>query len=58
MPKTTYNRDLLDRTLKFSEKILKLANKLPKNLVNQPLIKQLVKAGTSIGANYREACEA
>jgi four helix bundle protein len=58
MAKLVDNKDLLDRTLKFSKEILKLARKLPKNIVNQPLIKQLVKAGTSVGANYREACEA
>ena len=49
---------LLKRTLKFAENILELAQKLPKNITNKPSITQLVKAGTSIGANYREACEA
>lgn len=52
------NKKLLDRTLKFAEDILKLAQKLPKNIINKPLISQLIKAGTSVGANYREACEA
>ena len=52
------NKNLLDRTLKFAEDILALAQKLPKNIVNNPLILQIIKAGTSIGANYREACEA
>jgi four helix bundle protein len=52
------NRNLLERTLKFSEDIIELVNKLPKNVVNNSLAKQLVDAGTSIGANYREACEA
>ena len=52
------NKNLLDRTLKFAEDILALAQKLPKNIVNNPLILQIIKAGTSIGANYREACDA
>lgn len=52
------NKILLERTLRFAEEILELANRLPKTIVNQNLIRQLIKAGTSIGANYREACEA
>ena len=52
------NQKLLDRTLKFAEDILALAQKLPKNIINNPLIVQLIKASTSVGANYREACEA
>ncbi len=47
--------DLEDRTAKFGEEIIKFCNKLPKNAVTIPLINQLVKCGTSIGANYCEA---
>ena len=47
--------DLEKRTLEFGKRIIKLCQALPKNIVNNELIKQLVKAGTSIGANYREA---
>jgi len=52
------NQKLLERTFKFSEAILSLAQKLQKSIINRPLITQLIKAGTSVGANYREACEA
>jgi four helix bundle protein len=52
------NKNLEDRTLAFSENILNLADRLPKNIVNKNSINQLIKSGTSIGANYREACEA
>ena len=52
------NKLLLERTLKFSENTIQLVNKLPKNIINKPLIHQLIKSATSIGANYREACEA
>lgn len=52
------NQKLLERTLKFAEDILVLAQKLPKNIINNPLTLQLIKAGMSVGANYREACEA
>lgn len=50
--------DLEERTAKFGEKILKFVNKIPKTPVTIPLIKQLVRAGTSVGANYCEADDA
>lgn len=50
--------DLEERTAKFAEKIIDFTKKLPQNLINRPLIVQLVKSGTSIGANYSEADEA
>jgi four helix bundle protein len=51
--KTKY--DLEERTGKFGEKIIEFAKKIPKTPVTVPLISQLVKAGTSVGANYCEA---
>ena len=47
--------DLEDRTAKFGENIIEFAKKIPKNPITIPLISQLVKAGTSVGANYCEA---
>lgn len=47
--------DLEDRTLTFSKDIISLVNKLPKNIVNVNLCSQIVRSGTSVGANYREA---
>ena len=47
--------DLEDRTAKFGENIIEFAKKIPKNPIMVPLISQLVKAGTSVGANYCEA---
>ena len=47
--------DLEDRTAKFGEDIIEFAKKIPLNPINLPLITQLVKAGTSVGANYSEA---
>jgi four helix bundle protein len=49
------NYDLEERTAKFGENIVLFAKTLKKDVVNTPLINQLVKAGTSIGANYMEA---
>jgi len=47
--------DLEERTAKFGENIVTFAKKMPKNAVTLPVISQLVRAGTSIGANYCEA---
>lgn len=52
------NQDLLDRTLKLSRDTIELVTSLPDSLVNRELKKQLIRSITSIGANYREACEA
>ncbi len=50
--------DLEDRTAKFGEEIIRFAKKLPQNPITVSLITQLIKAGTSIGANYCEADDA
>jgi four helix bundle protein len=50
--------DLEARTGAFGEAIVKLAKKLPENSVTRSLISQLVRAGTSVGANYCEANDA
>jgi four helix bundle protein len=50
--------ELKNRTKKFALNIIKLANDLPKNSVGRIIETQLIKAGTSVGANYRAACRA
>ncbi len=50
--------DLEERTARFGENIIKFANRIPKMPITTPLITQLVKAGTSVGANYCEADDA
>jgi len=47
--------DLEERTAKFGEEIIEFVKTLERNEINHPLIGQLVRAGTSIGANYMEA---
>jgi len=47
--------DLEERLAKFAENIVLLCKKVPKNVVTIPLFNQLVKSGTSMGANYVEA---
>jgi len=47
--------DLEERTAKFGEKIINLCKKIPQNTITIPIISQLIRSGTSIGANYMEA---
>jgi len=47
--------DLEERTSVFGQRIIAFVKTLPNNTVTVPLIKQLVRSGTSIGANYCEA---
>ncbi|MFH1827032.1 MAG: four helix bundle protein [bacterium] len=51
------NYDLEDRTKQFSFKIIELCKSLPFNSINKRLADQLIRSGTSIGVNYREANE-
>ncbi|MBI4653037.1 four helix bundle protein [Candidatus Kuenenbacteria bacterium] len=50
--------DLEERTAKFGENIIKFARKIPKDVVTIPIISQLIRSGTSVGANYCEADDA
>jgi four helix bundle protein len=50
--------DLEERTAQFGEAVIRFAKTIPKNPVTTPLISQLVRAGTSVGANYCEADDA
>jgi four helix bundle protein len=48
--------ELLARTKSFSLRILKVADHLPRTTSGRAIGSQLVRCGTSIGANYRAAC--
>lgn len=50
--------DLEERTAKFGEDIVMFCKKIPRGPITDPLITQLVKCGTSTGANYCEADDA
>ncbi|HEY1786889.1 MAG TPA: four helix bundle protein [Verrucomicrobiae bacterium] len=50
--------DLEERTAVFGEAIINFTKKISKNSVTSPIISQLVRAGTSVGANYCEADDA
>ena len=47
--------DLEERTAKFGENIIDFSKKVPKTIINIPLISQLIRSGTSVGSNYCEA---
>jgi four helix bundle protein len=51
-------RDLRERTLQYGIRIVRLYRALPKKTEAQVIGKQLLRSGTSVGANYREACRA
>jgi len=53
---TKYN--LEERTAIFGENILEFCRSLNRNEITKPLIIQLVRSSTSVGANYCEANEA
>ena len=49
------NYDLEERTAKYGENIIEFCKTIEQNVIIHPLINQLVRSATSIGANYMEA---
>ncbi|MCX6811742.1 MAG: four helix bundle protein [Candidatus Berkelbacteria bacterium] len=50
--------DLASRTERFAEEVIKFSKKIPLTSITRPIVSQLVRSGTSIGANYSEADDA
>jgi len=50
--------DLKHRTKGFALRLIKLYSALPKTTEAQVIGKQVLRSGTSVGAQYREACRA
>ena len=48
--------DLKARTKKFSLRVINLVNALPKTRTGNVIGHQLLRSGTSVGANYRATC--
>lgn len=48
--------DLKKRLKKFALRIIKLSENLPNNITGNTIAKQIIRSGTSPGANYRAAC--
>ena len=47
--------ELKARTTSFSIRIIRLVAALPRNFIAEIMGRQVLKSGTSVGANYREA---
>jgi four helix bundle protein len=54
----TAQYDLEERTTVFADEVIALCLEVRETAVTRPLISQLVRSGTSIGANYCEADDA
>ena len=50
--------DLKFRTKNFSLIVIDLVEKLPNTISGRVISNQIVKSGTSVGANYRAVCRA
>ncbi len=50
------SEELKKRFKVFALRIIKLSNRLPNDLTGQTIAKQIIRSGTSPGANYRAAC--
>jgi len=47
--------DLEERTARFGEQVIEFAQSLSQAGINRSLVDQLIRAATSVGANYMEA---
>ncbi len=45
-----------NRTKRFALEVIRLLESLPRNRTTEVIGRQLLRAGTSVGANYRAAC--
>src|SRR5688572_19639592 len=55
---TMTKEELLQRTKTYALRVIKAVQALPRDEVAQILGRQLLRSGTSVGANYRAACRA
>ncbi len=53
MKKAAY--DLEERTAKFGEDVIIFCRSIRQDVISSPLISQIVRSSTSVGANYMEA---
>lgn len=54
-PRVSY--DLEERTYRYARRVIALSRRLPHDLANREVLRQLVRAAGSVGANYIEANE-
>ena len=58
MTKNSHEFDLEERTARFGESVIEFLRPMAHTPLTSPLISQLVRAATSVGANYCEADDA
>ncbi len=51
----SHKRDIEQRTFAFAARVVKLVNAIPRSVAGNTLGRQLVRSGTSVGANVEEA---
>jgi four helix bundle protein len=51
-------KELKARTKQYALRIIRLVQSLSKGRIEQEISRQLLRAGLSVGANYRSACRA
>ena len=55
MTQTTQKFNLEERTAKLGEDVIHFCKAIKQDAITKPLISQLIRSATSIGANYMEA---
>ena len=55
MTQLSNNYNLEERTAQFGISVIRFCKTLDQNTITRPIISQLIRSGTSIGANYMEA---
>ncbi|MEK7096102.1 MAG: four helix bundle protein [Patescibacteria group bacterium] len=55
MTQTSQKYDLEERTASFAEDVIKICRTIKYNSISNPIVSQLIRSATSIGANYMEA---
>lgn len=56
--KAAFITEMQRRTKRFAVQVINMVNRLPQSIATKVIGYQLVKAATSVGANYRAACVA
>ena len=51
-------KEMKERTKRFALRVINLVDALPHSTSAQTIGKQLLRSGTSVGANYRSVCRA
>ena len=55
MTQSSNKYNLEDRTAKFGERVIQFCKNTEQDIISRPIISQLIRSATSIGANYMEA---